>query len=400
LRTFAYIMNFAPRALLPLALLGLLASSVGAGCGAGSESEASVTNEGDDEQFREDDLAASYSDGTRSYRYVDTHDAYGNTGVVDKSKFLYFRRVGGKQAVGLTMDCAWVEPQNANEILDVFKRHNVKITFFISGPFIFKSLKQGLQGGLDTKNFAVIKRMIDEGHEFGNHTQTHPHNNQSIDWVRENEELRRGWDAAVAQIYRGSTVPANAKMLNYWRAPYGEYDGRSLGLASKAGFPFHFGWNVDVKDAADLPDCRTAPNNSRCLNPGRLTDAVLAFGDKNRWSLDGFVILSHLQNPYRWGSKPEGLDRLLTTIASKNHVVARLSEMFIEAPVQGGGGSSGGSGTPPTGAKEAGDTCAPGCIYSSFCVSKNATAKRYSARGGGELICVKSGDCAAECSAR
>jgi hypothetical protein len=73
--------------------------------------------------------------------------------------------------------------------------------------------------------------------------------------------------------------------------------------------------------------------------------------------------------------------------------------MFIEAPIQGGNGSNNGGST-PAGAREAGDTCAPGCIFSSFCVAKNATAKRYSAALGGELICVKSGDCAAECAVR
>ena len=31
-------------------------------------------------------------------------------------------------------------------------------------------------------------------------------------------------------------------------------------------------------------------------------------------ALDGFVILSHLANPYRWGSQADGLDRLLSTV--------------------------------------------------------------------------------------
>ena len=51
-------------------------------------------------------------------------------------------------------------------------------------------------------------------------------------------------------------------------------------------------------------------------------------------------------------------------------------------------------------AREAGDSCAPGCIYSAFCVNKNATAKRYTSRTGGELVCVTSGDCSRECAVR
>jgi peptidoglycan/xylan/chitin deacetylase (PgdA/CDA1 family) len=343
----------------------------------------------------ESQITATYTDGTGSYRYVDTHDDYAHTTTVNRDRFLYFRKVNGRRAVGLTMDCAWVEPQNAIDILDVYKRHNTKITFFISGPFIFKNIRLGLGGGFDRANFGVIKRMIDEGHEFGNHTQTHPHNNQSIDWVRENDELERGWDAAVAEIYRGQPIPANAKMKNYWRAPYGEYDRRSLGLAAKAGFPFHFGWNVDVKDAADFPSCASNPSNPRCLNPRKLTDTVLGFAERNQWSLDGFVILSHLQNPYLWGSDPAGLDRLLDTIEAKGHVVAKISEMFIESAVD----PPPDPGTDPTRpAPVPGGSCAPGCIYSSFCVSHNPSAPHFQAEDGTPLVCVKSGECSTACT--
>ncbi len=353
---------------------------------------AATSDEADGVGFGESAVAATYTDGTGDYRYVDTHDAYAHTTTVDQDRFLYFRKVNGRPAVGLTMDCAWVDPANAYDVLDALRRHGTKITFFISGPFIFKTLRRGLQGGLDRTNFGVIRRMIDEGHEFGNHTQTHPHNNSSIDWVRENEELERGWDAAVAEIYAGQAIPANAKMKNYWRAPYGEYDHRSLGLAAKAGFPFHFGWNVDVKDSAGFASCADSPSDARCLNPRKLTDTVLGFAERNDWSLDGFVILSHLQNPYLWGSDPAGLDRLLDTIAAKGHVVARISEMFIERPV-------GGPANPPVrGTASAGASCAAGCIYSSFCVSHNASAPRFPSEDGSPLICVKSGDCSTTCT--
>jgi peptidoglycan/xylan/chitin deacetylase (PgdA/CDA1 family) len=300
---------------------GLLAT---ASCAAPLEEEEEAGH------YQEDGLTGSYSDSSGSFQYVDTHDGYAHNGVVDKTNFLYFKRVSGKPAVGLTMDCAWVEPANAYEILDVLKQNDVKITFFISGPFIFKTPRRGVEGGLVTANLPVIKRMIEDGHEFGSHTQNHPHNNQSIDWTRENEELSRGWDSVLGALYpQGTTLPANAKLLPYWRAPYGEYDKRSLGLAAKAGFPYHFGWNVDVRDSSGIADCAVKPN-ATCLSPAKLTDYVLAFGEKNHWSLDGFVILSHLQNPYHWGSKPEGLQRLITTARAKGHVMARLSEMFAD----------------------------------------------------------------------
>ncbi len=46
----------------------------------------------------------------------------------------------------------------------------------------------------------------------------------------------------------------------------------------------------------------------------------------------------------------------------------------------------------------AGSACAPGCVYSSFCVDRNASAKKYPAASGGQVVCVKSGDCSSECA--
>jgi peptidoglycan/xylan/chitin deacetylase (PgdA/CDA1 family) len=343
--------------------------------------------------FTEDALSGTYTDKSGSYRYIDTHDDYANTEVVDRSKFLYFKRVNGKRAVGLTMDCAWVDAPNAYNVLDVLKRRNVRITFFIAGPFIFKSPSAGLAGGLLPESLPIIRRMIEDGHEFGSHSNTHPHNNQSIDWVRENSELLRGWNAAIAKIYGNSAPPKNSAMLNVWRAPYGEYDARSLGLAGKAGFPYHFGWNVDVKDAVGYPDCKKDPN-VKCLSPKKLTDTVIGFGDRNNWSLDGFVILSHLQNPYMWGGSADGLDRLIATVEGKDHVIAKLSDMFVQAPQPVASASVVTAPAPGT----AGAACAPGCIYSSFCVERNASAKRYGTAAA-PLVCVKSGgDCSVECA--
>jgi len=362
----------------------LCATVVAVGCSATRDEPDEPTSLGESE------LSATYSDGTDTYRYVDTHDEYRNTGVVDRSRFLYFRRVNGKRAVGLTQDCAWVEPDNAYEILDVLRRHDARITFFISGPFIFNSPRRGLAGGLVERNLPVIRRMIDEGHEFANHTQNHPHNNQSIDWVKENGNLAAGWSAVLARLYPGTSPPPNARMRNYWRAPYGEYDARSLGLASKAGFPFHFGWNVDVKDAVGFPSCSDEPQNARCLSAKKMTDTVLGFAERNAWSLDGFVVLSHLQNPYRWGRSPDGLERLLNTIAEKDHVVAKISEMFVEEPAP--------DPTPNGAAPRLGATCAEGCIYSGMCVAQNPGARKYYDAEGTELVCVKRGECAALCA--
>lgn len=268
--------------------------------------------------------------------YVDTHDDYEHTGKVDASVFNYFKKVDGKKAISLTFDCAWVDHADGIKIIDFLKSRKIKTTIFISGPFIFKNYKMGSSGGvanLNKNNFAMIRRLIDDGHEFGNHTWTHPHNLKSgetvsrIDWTAELKDLEIGWNNIVKQIYRTAT-PLNAKMKPFWRAPYGEYDVRALRLAAKAGYPLHFGWNSDSRDSTGLPDCRVDPQNSSCLNPNKLTQYVINFGAKNDWKLDGMVVLSHLQNPYNWTGSADGLARLVDTYQAKGFTFRKISEMF------------------------------------------------------------------------
>lgn len=45
------------------------------------------------------------------------------------------------------------------QILDILKKHNCKATFFVIGSYIEKYDKDGI----------ILKRIIDEGHEIGNH---------------------------------------------------------------------------------------------------------------------------------------------------------------------------------------------------------------------------------------
>jgi peptidoglycan/xylan/chitin deacetylase (PgdA/CDA1 family) len=213
------------------------------------------------------------------------------------------------------------------KLLDFLKARHIRATFFISGPFVFRDYRRGSAGGLNRANFRMIRRMIDDGHEFGSHTLTHPHNAAWIDWARENDELRRGWEAAARESF-GEARPANARMLPFWRAPYGEYDDRSLRMASRAGFPLHIGWTVDVHDGLGLPHCGGDPSGTRCIDAKRMTDRVLDYVNTAGGRFGGLVVLAHLQNPYDWTGTPDGLARLVDTLAEQGIGFRPLSEIF------------------------------------------------------------------------
>lgn len=66
----------------------------------------------------------------------------------------------GKKLVALTFDDG--PSQYTGKLLDALKKHNAKATFFVVGSRI----------GSDSSN-ALLKRMEDEGHVVGNHSQNH-----------------------------------------------------------------------------------------------------------------------------------------------------------------------------------------------------------------------------------
>ena len=266
------------------------------------------------------------SDGHRTV-YVDFHVRHTRVGWHGEPPVSFFKPVDGHPSIALTFDCAWVNEADGMKILDFLKAREIRATFFISGPFVFRDYRRGSAGGLNQANFRMIRRLIEDGHEFGSHARTHPHNAAWIDWKRENDQLRRGWEAATRELF-GEARPANARMLPFWRAPYGEYDDRSLRMASRAGFPLHIGWTVDVHDGLGLPRCEDEASNARCVDAKRMTDRVVAYLNATNDRFDGLVVLAHLQNRYDWTGTPQGLARLVDTLSQRGVTFRPLSEIF------------------------------------------------------------------------
>ena len=237
----------------------------------------------------------------------------------------FFKAADGRPSIALTFDCAWVEEPAAMRILEFLEENGIRATFFISGPFVFADYRKGVAGGLNLTNLRIIRRMIEGGHEFGSHTVTHPHNEVGVDWEWENAELRRGWGAIAREAFGEDPLPATAAMLPLWRAPYGEYDDRSLRMASRAGFPIQVGWSVDVHDGLGLTRCGEFPTED-CLDPKRMTDRVLAAAERGPFV--GLVVLAHLQNPYDWSGTPDGLARLVEAATERGVRFRPFSEIF------------------------------------------------------------------------
>ncbi len=135
----------------------------------------------------------------------------------------HHRLAGTKRSVALTFDDG-PDPQFTPEILDVLAAQGVRATFF-------------LVGSRAERHPEIVRRIKDEGHAIGSHTQTHPDLwevplNQAI------QEFRHG--RATLESITGSSVPL-------FRPPKG-----SLNLsqaASVRALQLHtWLWSVDPGD--------------------------------------------------------------------------------------------------------------------------------------------------------
>lgn len=112
----------------------------------------------------------------------------------------------------LTFDLGY-EAGYTETILDVLKEKNVKACFFITAHY------------LNTQP-EIVKRMIEEGHDVGNHTVNH----KSMPEISEQELKKEVMDLHTA-IYEKFGYE-----MKYIRPPKGEYSERSLQLCNEMNY--------------------------------------------------------------------------------------------------------------------------------------------------------------------
>ena len=152
-----------------------------------------ITDVGDGEIVTVDE---SRSDGMRKLA-VDA-EGYLTANYVKFPKFptLYHQGAGGEHQVAVSFDDG-PDPQWTPKILDILKGANVKAAFFLVGANAERYPK-------------LVRRIVDEGHEIGNHTYYHP--NLALCWP---EHIRLELNATQLLL---ETITGRATTL--FRPPY------------------------------------------------------------------------------------------------------------------------------------------------------------------------------------
>jgi peptidoglycan/xylan/chitin deacetylase (PgdA/CDA1 family) len=118
------------------------------------------------------------------------------------------------------------DPGPAASILDTLREKNVHCTMFLT------------PGDWVRTNAELVRRMVAEGHELGNHSYSHAHFPQLSD-----EQIARELSAleeTVLQVTGRSTKP-------YFRPPYGDRDDRVLQVVQENGY-LNVYWTYHVRD--------------------------------------------------------------------------------------------------------------------------------------------------------
>ena len=207
------------------------------------------------------------------------NEAIQTSSVNDKLLPIYNVQTEEKK-VAFTMNCAW-NADDIDQILEVLKQNNTKITFFMVGDWIDKFPE-------------VVKKIYEAGHEIASHSNTHPHVN-NLSYEENIEEIEKSNDK-IEKI--------TGQRTKIYRAPYGEYNNTVIKAAQDKGY-YTIQWSLDTLDYTGL-------TGDEMWN--RIQDKVKA----------GDIILSHNGTKYT----ADSLDMLIKNIKQKGFEVVRVSDLI------------------------------------------------------------------------
>jgi peptidoglycan/xylan/chitin deacetylase (PgdA/CDA1 family) len=200
--------------------------------------------------------------------------------------------------------------RGALQILDALRERRIRTTIFLTGVFIRRYPD-------------IARRIAADGHEVGNHTDTHPHLTTYAENGR--QATRPGVDraflerelAATARIWDATT---GRSMAGLWRAPFGEQNEEIRRWAAEAGY-WHVGW-TGGRAGLDGLDWVSDPRSRAYRTSDRVVAALVERAE------NGGIVLLHLGSD-REDPVASRIARLFDGLSGRGFRFARASE-FLE----------------------------------------------------------------------
>ncbi len=209
------------------------------------------------------------------------------------------------------------EDDDAERILDALSTKGLTTTIFLTGAFI-------------RKYPALVRRMLLDGHEIGNHTMNHPHLTDFERTLRHKTIV--GVDKALVQRELRDAAEAfkavtGTEMSPLWRAPYGEVNDEIRRWAFEAGY-IHIGWtsNNKKKESLDTLDWVSDRKSRFYRSPYEIKKRILDFG-KDGNGINGGIVLMHLGTGRKSDRAASILPDLLDALMRRGYELVKVSDL-------------------------------------------------------------------------
>lgn len=196
---------------------------------------------------------------------------------------IYLKKENTQNKIALTFDDG-PHPVQTPEILDILKEYDIKSTFFVLGQYA-------------ERNPDIIKRIIAEGHEIGNHSYSH----KSLKNLPDSEILD--------EVTKTENVLENIAGIRpkVFRTPGGYWEGHMVELIRSLGYDIVL-WSVDPRDWMHTPVDEIAENVIQNTQSGD-------------------IILMHDSIPYGTNT-PEALRKFIPILLDKGFNFVKVSDLL------------------------------------------------------------------------
>lgn len=221
-----------------------------------------------------------------------------------------------KKNIALTFD-GGAGDGAAAEILDYLSEKKIKCTMFLTGSFL--------------KTYPdIVKRMVKEGHEIGNHTWSHPHlttfvknqKHETAPGITE-KKLHSELDK-TSKLFEKIT---KTKMSPFWRAPYGEHNLQIRRWASELGYR-QIGWTLGNGENLDTHDWVIDTTSTIYKTPQQVMDKILNFGNGSSKKSNGGIILMHLDSQRKNNQIHHMVPALIDSLHNRGYQLVKVSELL------------------------------------------------------------------------
>lgn len=189
-----------------------------------------------------------------------------------------------KKYVALSFDAAWGN-EDTEKILEILKKHNVRVTFFMTGGWV-ESYPDD------------VKKIAKAGHDLGNHSENHKHMSQ----------LSTGDIQLEIMKVHDKVKNITGINMELFRPPYGDYNNTLITTMNSLKY-YTIQWSVDSLDWKNY-------------GVQNIIDTVL--NHKNL--TNGAIILMHNGAKYT----AEALDSIISGLINKGYELIPISELIYK----------------------------------------------------------------------